>query len=390
MNKYDVFISYRRTSFESANLIATRLKAAGYTVFFDLETLRSGKFNEQLFDKIESCKDFILVLPPNALDRCVDDDDWVRLEVCKAMECGKNIIPVMLNGFSWPNPMPKGMEELQNYQALTANSIEYFDLSIERLQNKYLKSKKHARITKGVKLTALAIASLMIVIAMAYGVLHFLSLNVCEKYATILTNDAASIHAIVEEHYKLKNEWDDFFDDIKHETNSDKMLSLQENIINRITFTEKQISNTWNTDTVAIKINDWHSFLLSLHGINSEEISLSPVNATIYYQDYINQLLTMADAALEPSSLNLKIANLINEAFPHTINAYYAALLSEISNFPESSRKIFVNLSSKWIYYPQHYKLGEDQKYYDNISSAEFKKYEELVEHLSVIMMKAE
>lgn len=140
MKKYDIFISYRRTAYETANLIATRLKAAGYSVFFDVETMRSGKFNEQLYDVIGQCKDFLLVLSPNALDRCKDKDDWVRLEACKAMECGKNIIPVMLNGFHWPEPMPNGMEELSNYQAIAANSVEYFDMAIKKLQEQYLHS----------------------------------------------------------------------------------------------------------------------------------------------------------------------------------------------------------------------------------------------------------
>lgn len=128
MKQYDIFISYRRSSYDTANLIATRLKSAGYSVFFDMETLRSGKFNEQLYEVIDNCKDFLVILPPEALARCVNEDDWVRLEVCRAMNHDKNIIPVMLNGFIWPNPMPKGMEDLCNYQALTASSIEYFDL----------------------------------------------------------------------------------------------------------------------------------------------------------------------------------------------------------------------------------------------------------------------
>ena len=45
--KYDVFICYRRIGFESANLIATRLKAEGYRVFIDVESLRSGKFKDE-------------------------------------------------------------------------------------------------------------------------------------------------------------------------------------------------------------------------------------------------------------------------------------------------------------------------------------------------------
>ena len=63
-HNYDLFISYRRSSYETANLIATRLKSAGYRVFFDLESMRSGPFNEQLFNVIEGCRDFVIVLPP--------------------------------------------------------------------------------------------------------------------------------------------------------------------------------------------------------------------------------------------------------------------------------------------------------------------------------------
>ena len=137
--KYDVFISYRRDAFESANLIAEKLRSAGYSVFFDLETLRAGKFNEQLLTEIEQCTDFVVVLPQNGLDRCADPEDWVRREVCHAMKHGKNIVPVMLAGFQWPKPMPEGMEELANYQAITATAREYFDLSMKRLYRSLLK-----------------------------------------------------------------------------------------------------------------------------------------------------------------------------------------------------------------------------------------------------------
>lgn len=54
MNKrYDVFISYRRSSASEANLIAEKLRARGYRVFFDVEELRAGLFNEQLYRVID-------------------------------------------------------------------------------------------------------------------------------------------------------------------------------------------------------------------------------------------------------------------------------------------------------------------------------------------------
>lgn len=166
---YDIFISYRRSSYDTANLIATRLKAAGYSVFFDMEALRSGKFNEQLFGVIDNCKDFLVVLPPNALDRCVNEDDWVRLEVCRAMNNKKNIVPVMLNGFVWPNPMPTGMEELCNYQALTATSTEYFDMAMERLQQRYLKSKSHLFLRRWMKYLLAVVVSLLTILSIVWG-----------------------------------------------------------------------------------------------------------------------------------------------------------------------------------------------------------------------------
>ena len=63
------------------------------------------EFNEQLLEVIGGCKDFILVLPENALDCCVDENDWIRQEVTCTMEHKKNIIPVMLDGFTWQEVM---------------------------------------------------------------------------------------------------------------------------------------------------------------------------------------------------------------------------------------------------------------------------------------------
>ena len=92
LKRYDIFVSYRRISFPIANLIATRLKAAGYRVFFDIEEMRSGPFNDQLYSVIEGCRDFLIVLPDGALDRCHDKEDWVRKEVMHAMTHKKNIM----------------------------------------------------------------------------------------------------------------------------------------------------------------------------------------------------------------------------------------------------------------------------------------------------------
>ena len=118
MANYDVFISYRRSGGEyTAKILRDRLEDMGYRVFFDVESLRSGYFNTKLYSVIDECRDFLLILSPGALDRCANPDDWVRLEVERALAQEKNIIPIMLRGFDFPQQLPESLEHLRFYPA---------------------------------------------------------------------------------------------------------------------------------------------------------------------------------------------------------------------------------------------------------------------------------
>lgn len=387
MKQYDIFISYRRSSYDTANLIATRLKAAGYSVFFDMEALRSGKFNEQLFGVIDNCKDFLVVLPPNALERCVNEDDWVRLEVCRAMANKKNIVPVMLNGFTWPNPMPIGMEELCDYQALTATSTEYFDMAMERLQQRYLKSKSHLFLRRWVKYLMAVVVFLLTIISIVWGVLFYLSMDVCTKYATCLTKDASAVHTIVEQNEKLQRDWTVFRTAIVREHNPEKIKHLQEDMLAMLAYIENNIVQCWNVDSVDLEISDYHSFLLSLHGINAEEIKLSPSFATMYYKDYVaNDLKKIRMAVMDHNTINLRAGDMFLEVFSHSKNVYYASILSELSNFPESSLTTFNELNKLWIHFPKEYLIGGNREYYEDIINSESKKIEILMSEFESVV----
>ena len=87
--KYDVFISYRRKGgVETARLLYDRLNRMGYRVSFDMETFRSGFFNKQIYGRIESCNDVLVLLSEHAMDlRENPEDDWFRLEVTHALKC---------------------------------------------------------------------------------------------------------------------------------------------------------------------------------------------------------------------------------------------------------------------------------------------------------------
>ena len=96
---YDVFISYRRLSngingVHIARSLQQELKSLGLNVFFDMEELTDGKFNEKLYDAIEASKNVIFLMTSGALDRCVNEGDWVRNELEHVIEKGVNLIPV--------------------------------------------------------------------------------------------------------------------------------------------------------------------------------------------------------------------------------------------------------------------------------------------------------
>lgn len=385
MNKYDIFISYRRSSYETANLIATRLRAAGYSVFFDMETLRSGKFNEQLFDVIDHCTDFVVVLPPGALERCVSEDDWVRLEVCRAMAGKKNIVPVMLNGFVWPEPMPQGMEELAFYHGLTANSIEYFDLAMERLMKKFLLSRPHVQFRKLSNFLVTIVLAILSVMLIAWGVFFMLSKDVCLKYATCIANDAGYVHLIAQENEFLGREWREFESFLKYETRQDRTQPMQENIIARIDLAESNLKKMWKVDSTAMQISPYHSFLLSLHGINAEEISISPEFATLYYTDYLDQLEVMRGAAAIPNELSLRFATALFEVFDHNIKSYYASVLSVLSSFPKSSRVTYDQLHKNWVYFSDC-PIDQTEGYYEDLINKESKLAEDVLSRYESIL----
>ena len=138
--KYDIFISYRRDGGEyTAKILRDQLEELGYKVFFDVESLRSGDFNTKLYSVIDECRDFLLILSPHALDRCEDQDDWVRCEVEHALRAKKNVIPIMLRGFTFPQTLPDSIEALRYKNGLEANA-QFFDAFVDRLRQ-FLHSK---------------------------------------------------------------------------------------------------------------------------------------------------------------------------------------------------------------------------------------------------------
>jgi len=131
--RYDVFISYRReTGAAEARLLRSELTKRGVSVFLDVADLRKGFFDEALLRYIAETPSFLVVLTPHALDRCSDPDDWLRREIREAVQSGKDIIPVLMPGFTFPREMPDDIRAAARHQGLSY-SHEYFDDMLDRI-----------------------------------------------------------------------------------------------------------------------------------------------------------------------------------------------------------------------------------------------------------------
>jgi len=155
--KYEIFISYRRKGgYDTAKLIFDRLRLDGYSVSFDIDTLTNGNFDKELEQRVSDCKDFLLVLSPNSFDRFFNqnpayepDSDWFRREISQAVKTNKNIVPLILDGFSFPKTLPDDVKDVANKNAIDIYP-KYFEAAYEKMKS-FLISKpswvvKHKKI----------------------------------------------------------------------------------------------------------------------------------------------------------------------------------------------------------------------------------------------------
>lgn len=383
--KYDIFISYRRTAYDTANLIAEKLRHAGYRVFFDVDTLTSGKFNEQLLEVIANCKDFIVVLPESALERCVDKDDWIRREVTCAIEQNKNIIPIMLDGFVWPDEMPEGMEDLKNYQAITSINHEYFDMSVERLK-KYLRSKPVIPFKKWILISGIVISLISIV---GYSIVHHISEVACERIVSKEANVMSAVDAINDIRQNYSETTSSFFSAVTKTKNNEEREELEEEMSKSLNKIEKEIAiYKKNVPIPDFNISVVESYVLAFHNIKVEELLGFKMYYSSIYDDLDNSFSVMRDIlhSHDYSQNNQDLIDIDCQMISYGINSFYYAYLGFVSLMPKSSRSTHYELSKKWRNYPNGTPLDLSQEEYEQFQAIELNHMNDLVTKLNAIL----
>jgi len=133
IRQYSGFISYRRDGgSQTATCIKVYIEKITNNckhIFLDVDELQTGRFDEKLLRVIEEVDNFIIILSPGCLDHCNEKNDWLKREICHALYNNKNIIPVLIDGFTFPEEkffkqLPEVMRTLPNYSGIIWNHTD--------------------------------------------------------------------------------------------------------------------------------------------------------------------------------------------------------------------------------------------------------------------------
>ena len=147
--KYDVFISYRRKNADGndeGTHIARTIKLSldllmqntDSCCFFDYSNMSNEDFPTRILNTIASAKVFVCVLTKNAMQRCENEEDWVRREILQAKQCGLKIIFINPDGQftgDYPSKFPKELDFVRTTNHLTVHTDSSFDRDIQAIYN---------------------------------------------------------------------------------------------------------------------------------------------------------------------------------------------------------------------------------------------------------------
>ncbi len=198
--KLKLFISYRRAdaSGSAGRLFDWLTRQFGRRrIFLDTDKIAAGdRFPEVLAQRIANADVVLAVIGPGWLTIANQDgrrldqvDDYVRIEISKALESGKRVIPVLVGGAEVPDraALPPALQGLADRHAMVLRDAFFeqdFDLLIDDLlgrQRGYARTEldRLQRLLLAIKLSSLLVPSLTLlaVLGLWLGLLDKLALG---------------------------------------------------------------------------------------------------------------------------------------------------------------------------------------------------------------------
>ena len=159
---YDVFICYRHDrpnekdgNVKTAELIQLKLEKLfpGWRVCLDMNVCKDGRFYNKTFPAIQSCRNFVVMLTDGSLDRCKNEDDWVRREILEAFINPCKVILISPDGEmkKLPEDIPDALSALKDVEITSLGvSEKSFDEQIKTLvRDRFVSGGRESDLPKG-------------------------------------------------------------------------------------------------------------------------------------------------------------------------------------------------------------------------------------------------
>jgi len=152
MEQKTVFISYRRkTSQYPARSIYQDLKAHGWDVFLDVNTIDNGDFDRIILNQIAARAHFILLISPDSLQRCANAGDWVLREIQEAVRLERNIVPLIEEGADFTREigyLPVDLSAAISRKSGIPLVHFFFDSAMDILRTRFLKTPEYVHVSE--------------------------------------------------------------------------------------------------------------------------------------------------------------------------------------------------------------------------------------------------
>jgi len=292
----------------------------------------------------------------------------------------------MLSGFNWPDSMPSGMEELKNYQAVTASDRETFDLAMQRLAG-YLQSPRRNRIL--VRKVMVIIFAFFALLASSFAVLRLTARPTCTQVSSFYTNNAIIVHEAYRCESEIKSSWQSFLRAYSAARSEDRRSLLCDDLLMDVQRWEQNASILRKTIPTPPELSGMETIMLATHGVLTIVLPHMP-EYTALFCDETDSMCAVIKQSIVARDINTTVESIMEMhfgSFEHSANAFYYGYLSELSHFPASSKEIHNAVYTQWNLFPS-ISDGLPAAEYDKMQQCEMDKSDKIVQEYAIYAKK--
>ena len=294
----------------------------------------------------------------------------------------------MLSGFEWPNPMPADMEELCNYQSISAGEKEFFDLSMKRLAG-YLKSKKHRDLRKFFKKFTATIVAICVLLGVGWMFVLKSAKTLCYDVGVCLTLEMGILNTLRIDQINYNELWQNYLGTISKPKISSKELAAETEMIqNILSVFEEDVKKLHDKVEKYSHFSSFQTFLLGIYDLAPQDISAFSAFYDALFDEALGNIAYMKMNATPPvRDISRFMVEKQFEGWEYSFKSLYYCYMATISEMPKNVQEYYYE-NAKFSAITNPIPLNKDQKEYEHLIAVEMAKYQGVAKDIQLAVEK--